>query len=279
MQLSKSFLVTVFLFSLNHEVKAQSFANDPYRPQIHFTPLEHWMNDPNGLVYYKGVYHLFYQYYPGATVWGPMHWGHATSTDLFHWKHQPVALYPDSLGYIFSGSAIVDYKNTSGFGKGGKIPLVAMFTHHDPKGEKEGKTNFQNQSLAYSLDEGRTWTKYSGNPVLKNPGIKDFRDPKVSWNPVANKWILTLAVLDHINFYSSPNLKNWTKESEFGRDLGAHGGVWECPDLFSLDYNGEKKWVLIVNLNPGGPNKGSATQYFIGDFDGHSFTPFDKETR
>lgn len=280
MPFTKLFRVLAFIFFFtNHHASGQSFPNDPHRPQIHFTPMEHWMNDPNGLVYYKGVYHLFYQYYPGGTVWGPMHWGHATSNDLFHWKHQPIALYPDTLGYIFSGSAVVDEKNTSGFGKEGKVPLVAMFTYHDPKGEKEGATNFQNQGLAYSLDDGKTWVKYPGNSVLKNPGIKDFRDPKVSWNPVAKKWILTLAVLDHINFYSSPDLKNWTKESEFGKDLGAHGGVWECPDLFSLDNHGKKKWILIVNLNPGGPNKGSATQYFVGEFDGRQFTPFDRQTR
>jgi fructan beta-fructosidase len=279
MGLIKSFFVALLLLPFVASKAQGQAADDPYRPQIHFTPPEHWMNDPNGLVYYKGTYHLFYQYFPGGTVWGPMHWGHATSTDLIHWKHQPIALYPDSLGYIFSGSAVVDSKNTSGLGKNGIVPLVAIFTHHDPKGEKDGKVNFQNQSLAFSLDEGKTWTKYANNPVLKNPGIKDFRDPKVSWNEVANKWIMTLAVLDHINFYSSPDLKNWTKESEFGKDLGAHGGVWECPDLFSLDWQGKTIWVLIVNLNPGGPNEGSATQYFVGNFDGRQFIPFDKQTR
>jgi fructan beta-fructosidase len=279
MPIIRSLFAAVFLFSFIVSTAQTQTTDDPYRPQIHFTPPEHWMNDPNGLVYYKGTYHLFYQYYPGGTVWGPMHWGHATSSDLIHWKHQQIALYPDSLGYIFSGSAVVDSKNTSGFGKNGTVPLVAIFTHHDPKGEKEGKDNFQNQSLAYSLDQGMTWTKYAHNPVLKNPGIKDFRDPKVSWNEVANKWIMTLAVLDHINFYSSPDLKNWTKEGEFGKDLGAHGGVWECPDLFSLNWQGKKVWVLIVNLNPGGPNEGSATQYFVGKFDGRQFTSFDKETR
>lgn len=274
-------LPLILLVACSNEKKVLQInaSNEQYRPQIHFTPPAHWMNDPNGLVYFDGTYHLFYQYYPDSTVWGPMHWGHATSTDLVHWQHQPIALYPDSLGYIFSGSAVVDSNNTSGFGKNGKIPLVAIFTHHDPKGEKEGKNNFQNQSVAYSLDEGKTWTKYEHNPVLKNPGIKDFRDPKVSWNEVANKWIMTLATLDRISFYSSPNLKDWTKESEFGLGIGAHGGVWECPDLFSFDYDGKKIWVLIVNLNPGGPNGGSATQYFVGDFDGHKFTPFSTDTK
>jgi fructan beta-fructosidase len=272
----------VLLFScMNEKESAQEpeWYNEPFRPQIHFTPKAHWMNDPNGLVFYNGTYHLFYQYYPDSTVWGPMHWGHATSTDLVHWEHQPIALYPDSLGYIFSGSAVVDSNNTSGFEKDGEIPMVAIFTHHDPKGEKEGRSDYQNQSLAYSLDEGKTWTKYAGNPVLKNPGIKDFRDPKVSWNEVADKWIMTLATLDRITFYSSPDLKNWTKESEFGKGIGAHGGVWECPDLISFDENGKKIWVLIVNLNPGGPNGGSATQYFVGDFDGHQFIPFATDTR
>jgi fructan beta-fructosidase len=252
---------------------------EQHRPQVHFSPKEKWMNDPNGMVYYNNVYHLFYQYYPDSTVWGPMHWGHATSTDMVHWEHQPVALYPDSLGYIFSGSAVVDVNNTSGFGKDGQVPLVAIFTHHDPNGEKQGKTTYQNQSIAYSLDEGKTWAKYAGNPVLKNPGIKDFRDPKVDWHEQSRKWIMTLATLDRITFYSSPNLKDWTKESEFGYAVGAHGGVWECPDLFPLTYNNDTIWVLLVSINPGGPNGGSATQYFTGRFDGKTFTPFQTDTR
>lgn len=259
--------------------KNYPFANDPHRPQIHFTPAANWMNDPNGMVYYKEVYHLFFQYYPDSTIWGPMHWGHATSKDLVHWEEQPVALYPDSLGYIFSGSAVVDTDNTSGFGKDGKVPLIAIFTHHDPIGEKAGRDDFQYQSLAYSLDDGKTWTTYSGNPVLKNPGIRDFRDPKVSWHEESGKWIMTLATLDRISFYSSPNLKEWTKESEFGKEVGAHGGVWECPDLFPLDYMGSEIWVLLVSINPGGPNGGSATQYFTGNFDGKTFTPFQTDTR
>jgi len=250
-----------------------------YRPQIHFSPKEHWINDPNGMVYYNGTYHLFYQYYPGGTTWGPMHWGHAESRDLLHWKELPIALYPDSLGYIFSGSAVVDKNNTSGLGSKRKSPLVAIFTHHDPKGEKAGRNDFQNQSLAYSLDNGKTWTKYQGNPVLKNPGIKDFRDPKVMWYEPEKKWVMTLATLDHITFYSSPDLKNWKQESEFGKELGAHGGVWECPDLFPLKSAQKTYWVLVVNLNPGGPNGGSATQYFVGSFNGHQFKPLDTLTR
>jgi len=157
--------------------------------------------------------------------------------------------------------------------------LVAIFTHHDPVGEKAGTNTFQNQSIAYSLDDGNTWIKYAGNPVLKNPGITDFRDPKVMWYQAQKKWIMTLATRDRVTFFSSPDLKEWTKESEFGQELGAHGGVWECPYLFTLEDAGKKVWVLILSINPGGPNKGSATQYFLGDFDGKSFTPFSTETK
>ncbi|HZH37827.1 MAG TPA: glycoside hydrolase family 32 protein, partial [Flavisolibacter sp.] len=253
--------------------------NEPHRPQIHFTPKTAWMNDPNGMVYHNGTYHLFYQHNPDSTVWGPMHWGHATTKNLVHWQHQPVKLFPDSLGTIFSGSAVVDVNNTSGFGSKGKVPLVAIFTHHNPVMEKAGRNDFQYQSLAFSLDEGKTWTKYTGNPVVKNPGIRDFRDPKVMWHQGSGKWIMTLATLDRVTFYSSSNLKDWLKESEFGKELGAHGGVWECPDLFPLEYNGEQVWVLLVSINPGGPNGGSATQYFTGRFDGKTFTPLQTDTQ
>jgi fructan beta-fructosidase len=276
----KSFFTVLGLcFSLSLLAQDTTGFKELYRPQLHFSPKAHWINDPNGMFYFNQTYHLFYQHYPGASVWGPMHWGHATSKDLIHWKELPIVLYPDSLGYIFSGSAVVDSNNTSGFGKAGQIPLVAIFTHHDPKGEKEGKNNYQNQSLAYSLDEGATWVKYSGNPVLKNPGIRDFRDPKVRWFAKERKWIMTLATLDRVTFYSSSNLKDWTKESEFGLGVGGHGGVWECPDLFPLELQGKAYWVLLLSINPGGPNKGSATQYFIGDFDGRIFKPVDIETR
>ncbi|HZF66021.1 MAG TPA: glycoside hydrolase family 32 protein, partial [Chitinophagaceae bacterium] len=237
----------------------QSFQREPYRLQFHFSPKEKWMNDPNGMVFYNNIYHLFYQYNPNSTVWGPMHWGHATSSDLVHWKHQPIALYPDSLGTIFSGSAVVDWQNTSGFGREGKVPLVAIYTNHDHVGEKAKRSDFQVQSIAYSLDEGATWTKYNNNPILLNPGIKDFRDPKVIWHEVSRRWIMALATKDRVSFYSAPDLKNWTKESEFGERLGAHGGVWECPDLFPLNHRGQELWVLLVSINPGGPNGGSAT--------------------
>lgn len=249
-----------------------------FRPFIHFTPREKWMNDPNGMIYHQGVYHLFYQYHPYSSVWGPMHWGHATSTNLLDWEHQPIALYPDSLGMIFSGSAVFDKDNTSGLGTRSNPPLVALFTYHDDKAAP-GRNDFQTQGLAYSLDAGKTWVKYAGNPVLKNPGIVDFRDPKVMWFEKDQKWIMTLATKDCITFYSSPNLKDWKQESVFGKTEGAHGGVWECPDLFPMEWKGKKQWVLLVNLNPGGPNGGSATQYFIGDFDGQVFRPLHTDIR
>ena len=244
-----------------------------YRPNFHFTPKKAWMNDPNGMFYKNGYYHLYYQYYPDGSVWGPMHWGHATSTDMVTWNEQPIAMYPDEKGYIFSGSAVVDVNNTSGFGKGGGEPIIAMFTYHDMAAEKAGKTNFQSQAIAYSLDEGQTFTKYSENPVIKNPGIRDFRDPKIVWDSIHEKWIMVLAAGQKIMFYSSSNLKDWTLESDFGDGIGAHGGVWECPDLFPMVVQGSDqiKWVLLVSINPDGPNGGSATQYFIGDFDGKQF--------
>lgn len=249
---------------------------EKHRPLIHFTPPAHWMNDPNGMVYLDGEYHLFYQYYPDGTVWGPMHWGYAVSTDLLHWQHLPIALYPDSLGYIFSGSAVVDWNNTSGFGKNGKPPLVAIFTYHDMAAEKAGKTETQSQGIAYSNDQGRTWAKYASNPAIPNPGgMRDFRDPKVCWHAPSKQWVMVLAVADHVEFWGSPDLKHWQRLSEFGKEWGAHGGVWECPDLFPMKVEGsdETRWVLLVSINPGAPNGGSGTQYFVGDFDGKTFTP------
>lgn len=251
-----------------------------FRPAYHFTPAANWMNDPNGLVFHQGVYHLFFQYHPDSSVWGPMHWGHATSTDLQRWQEQPIALRPDALGMIFSGSAVVDQHNRAGLGPAGSSPLVAMFTHHDMAAEKAGHIARQHQSLAYSLDGGQTWTKHAGNPVIANPGRQDFRDPKLRWLPERGRWIASLACGDRIGFYSSPDLKAWTLESEFGAGIGAHGGVWECPDLFPLPGpDGRTHWVLLVSLTPGGPNGGSATQYFVGQFDGHRFTPDDAQVR
>lgn len=231
-----------------------------WRPVYHFAPQWGWMNDPNGMVYKDGEYHLFYQYNPYGSRWGNMNWGHAISRDLVSWEHMPVAISPDGLGTIFSGSAVVDKDNTAGFGAGA---IVAFYTQASAR---------QMQSIAYSTDNGRTFKKYAGNPVLTGD-VADFRDPKVSWHEGTHKWILTLAVGQEIRFYSSPNLKDWTYESNFGEGQGNHGGVWECPDLFELPVAGtsQKKWVLIVNINPGGPFGGSATQYFVGSFDGHKF--------
>lgn len=270
----------------NKEVSSESARSitaydEPFRPQFHFSPPEKWMNDPNGLVYHQGVYHLFYQYYPEDIVWGPMHWGHATSTDMIHWENKPIALYPDEHGLIFSGSAVVDKNNTSGFGTGDNLPLVAVFTYHLMEGEKAGRKDFQTQGIAYSLDNGESWTKYKGNPVIGNEGIKDFRDPKVFWHEESSEWIMALVAGDHAKFYSSDNLKEWDLLSEFGKDKGAHGGVWECPDLFKLkvDESEEEKWVLLISINPGAPNGGSGTQYFVGDFNGTTFTTDQEQTK
>ena len=255
------------------DVKTNLYYQEPYRPQFHFSPDSMWMNDPIDMVYYDGEYHLFYQYYPDSTVWGPMHWGHAVSTDMVHWQHLPIALFPDSLGYIFSGSAVVDWNNTTGFGRDNIPPMVAIFTYHDSLGAKKGQHNYETQGIAYSLDKGRTWTKYTHNPVLKNSGYSDFRDPKVMWYEPDKKWIMTLAIKDHISFYSSKDMKSWQHESDFQPEIGSYRGVWECPDLFPLasENSSDKKWVLIVNINPGAPNGGSGTQYFVGSFDGHQF--------
>jgi fructan beta-fructosidase len=273
MTLSKCTLIAGLILCTLYAPAQESVSpyKETFRPQLHFSPKEKWTNDPNGLVYYQGIYHLFFQHYPGDIIWGPMHWGHATSRDLIHWRQQPIALYPDSLGYIFSGSIVVDSGNTSGLGKKGQVPMVAIFTHHDPAGEKKGTNDYQVQSLAYSLDKGNTWIKYAGNPVLKNPGIVDFRDPNVMWYKPGKKWVMSLATKDRITFYSSRDLKSWTKESEFGKDEGAHDGVWECPNLFPIQLDGATYWVLLVSTNPGGPNGGSGTQYFIGQFDGNKF--------
>ncbi len=240
-----------------------------YRPQFHFTPAQNWTNDPNGLVYFNGEYHLFFQYNPFGQVWGHMSWGHAVSRDLIHWKQLPVALKEANGVMIFSGSAVVDWNNTSGFGKNGKTPLVAIYTGYHPK------SHLQDERIAYSLDNGRTWTKYSSNPVL-NINSDNFRDPKVFWYQPDHHWIMILALSDQhkVSFYSSNNLKNWTHLSDFG-PKAATGGVWECPMLQPMAVDGNShniKWVLEVGLNPGSIAGGSGGQYFIGNFDGKKFT-------
>jgi beta-fructofuranosidase/levanase len=242
-----------------------------YRPQFHFTPGEHWMNDPNGLVYYQGEYHMFYQWNPLGDVWGNISWGHAISRDLVHWTELGLAISYDDKETIFSGSVVVDEHNTSGFGTADNPPLVAIYS------SAALPTFAQSQALAYSLDRGRTWTKYAGNPVLDNPD-PDFRDPKVFWYEPTQRWIMpvALSLQRKIQFYSSPNLKDWTLEGEFGPQ-GAVAGVFEVPNLIPLRVEGtrETKWLLIVNINPGALGGGSAAQYFIGNFDGHRFTAED----
>lgn len=276
---------SLILFSCqsNPEITFKESDKENYRPEYHFTPSSGWMNDPNGLFYYEGEYHLFYQYYPDSTVWGPMHWGHAVSPDLVKWEHLPIALEPDSLGYIFSGSAVVDLDNSSGFGSSERPPIVAIFTYHDAKAAGEGEIDYQTQGIAYSLDKGRTWKKYEGNPVIPNTGDIDFRDPKVTRlqrEDGSGYWNLTLAVKDEIQFFSSEDLIHWKKTGSFGRNIGAHGGVWECPDLIPMKTeSGEDKYVLLVSINPGGPQKGSATQYFIGDYVEGKFIPDDTMIR
>jgi len=238
---------------------------ESFRPVYHHTPAYGWMNDPNGMFYKDGVYHLYFQYNPYGSVWGNMHWGHSTSTDLMHWKFEGCAIVPDAWGAIFSGSCVVDHENTAGFGK---EAVVAFYT--SAKSTPWG--DIQMQSMAYSLDNGKTFTKYEENPILTS-SEKDFRDPKVFWYAPGKHWVMILAVGQHMEIYSSVNLKEWKKESEFGAMQGAHGGVWECPDLVEIPVEGtrEKKWVLICNLNPGGPFGGSAAQYFVGSFDGKKF--------
>jgi fructan beta-fructosidase len=279
------FLQFLFIFSCtrHEEIVFLESSLETYRPQYHFTPNSGWMNDPNGMVYLDGEYHLFFQYFPDSTVWGPMHWGHAVSKDLITWEELPIALFPDSLGYIFSGSVVFDKENSSGFGDAENPPLVAIFTYHYMESERAGNLDYQSQGIAYSLDKGRTWTKYENNPVLPNQGIKDFRDPKVREIKQSNGqklWVMTLAVMDRVQFFGSSDLKSWSFSSEFGQNLGAHGGVWECPDLIPLMApDGKQKWVLLSSINPGGPQKGSATQYFIGNFENGVFTPDDSMIR
>ena len=234
---------------------------EQYRPVYHHTPAWGWMNDPNGMFYKDGVWHLYFQHNPYGSQWENMTWGHSTSTDLVNWTFQGDPIEADAWGTIFSGSAVVDHQGTAGFGKGA---VVAMYTS---AGEN------QTQSLAYSTDNGQTFTKYAGNPVVTS-NTPDFRDPHVFWNDDIKRWNMIMAEGQHMNIYSSADLKDWKLESQFGAEYGNHGGVWECPDLMKMKVRGteEYKWMLLCNINPGGPFGGSATQYFVGQFDGHKFT-------
>lgn len=235
------------------------------RPLLHFTPPQGWMNDPNGLVKVGEEYHLFYQHYPLGLTWGPMHWGHAVSTDLVQWQHRPVALFPDSLGMIFSGSAVYDSLNTSGLGTAANPPIVLIYTYHNAQGA-------ETQALAYSVDKGATWAKYERNPVLTDDSIRDFRDPKVFWHGPSGQWVMAVAAYNCVRFYTSPNLLNWTRRGSFSSDNKSLG-VYECPDLFELTIEGTniKKWVLLVSFNNGTISGKGGTAWFIGDFDGRNF--------
>ena len=246
--------------------KTAAYYDEPYRPQYHFTPPINWMNDPNGLVFFRGEYHLFYQHNPHGNSWGHMSWGHAVSTDLVHWKHLPIALHEEYAVMIFSGCCVVDWKNSSGFGRDGQPPMVAIYTGHGL-----GK---QTQDIAYSNDRGRTWTKFSGNPVIdKNEA--DFRDPKVFWHEPTKKWVMVvaMAVDKYVEFYSSDNLKDWTYMSKFGPAGVKDKPNWECPDLFELPIEGtdKSKWVLEVDMGNGSVAGGSGGEYFVGHFDGKEF--------
>jgi levanase/fructan beta-fructosidase len=232
-----------------------------FRPEYHHSPVYGWMNDPNGMFYKDGEWHLYFQYNPFGSLWENMTWGHSVSKDLVHWEALPNAIEADAIGTIFSGSCVVDTRNSAGFGKNA---IIAYYT---------SAAEAQTQSMAYSTDGGRTFTKYEKNPVITSD-IPDFRDPKIFWHEPTQKWIVVLAAGQEMQFYSSPNLKEWTFESSFGRQYGNHGGVWECPDMMQLPVRGtgQQKWMLVCNINPGGPFGGNATQYFIGQFDGHKFT-------
>ena len=234
---------------------------EKHRPLYHHTPQYGWMNDPNGMFYKDGVWHLCYQFNPYGSQWENLSWGHSTSTDLINWKAEPTALEPDALGMMFSGCCVVDKNNTAGFGKDA---IVALYTTAGAR---------QTQSLAYSTDGGKTFTKYADNPIITS-NVPDFRDPHVFWNAEAGFWNMILAAGQQMSIYSSKDLKEWKHESDFGAEYGNHGGVWECPDLMKMNVKGtnKDKWMLICNINPGGPFGGSATQYFIGQFDGHKFT-------
>lgn len=260
-------IVAIVIFQKNNQegtgqMEQAKYSSDPtyytekYRPQFHLSPETGNMSDPNGMVFFEGEYHQFYQ--------NSGQWGHAVSKNLLHWEHLPLAIAKDELGDIWSGSAVVDWQDTSGFFDG-EPGLVAIFTHF--------KNGLQSQSIAYSTDKGRTWTKYEGNPVIPNPKVKDFRDPKVFWHEPTQAWVMVVSVDQKLWFYNSPDLKKWEMTGEFGLGHGSHAAVWECPDLFELpiEGTGEKKWVLTVSIGNNTATKGSKAQYFIGSFDGRTF--------
>ena len=266
-------LLTAGLALAPVQAAAQATGYDqPFRPQVHFSPQRNWTNDPNGLVYFRGEYHLFFQYNPFGDQWGHMSWGHAVSKDLLHWHELPVAIPEEGNTMIFTGSVVVDRGNTSGLCAPGSECLVAVYTGYTQLGDKK---TLQTQNLAYSRDKGRTWTKYTANPVL-DLNMADFRDPSVSWNEATHTWVMAVSLpREHkVRFYASPDLKHWTQLSDFG-PLGDTAGDWECPDLLHIPADSGKgpgTWALKVGLNPGGLQGGSGEQYFLGGFDGKQFT-------
>lgn len=243
---------------------------EKFRPIYHHTPAYGWMNDANGLVYKDGEYHLYFQYNPYGSKWGNMHWGHSVSKDLVHWTHEQPAIARDTMGHIFSGSCVVDHNNTAGFGKDA---IIAFYTSHK---NLPGNHQRQQQCIAYSLDNGRTYTKYEGNPVVTPfDGLENFRDPKVFWYAPQNKWVMIVSADKNMRFYESKDLKKWNYMSEWGAGYGPQPNQFECPDFFEMAVDGNaqhKKWVMIVNINPGFVYGGSGTMYFVGQFDGHKFT-------
>ncbi len=267
-------ILCVFTTACQLSSKKESiYYQEPYRPQIHFTPEKNWMNDPNGLVFLDGEYHLFYQYNPYGSTWGHMSWGHAVSTDLLHWQHLPIALreYQDRITndstMIFSGTAIVDKNNSAGFGLNAMIAIFTSNVHKDNQGLR------QHQSLAYSNDKGRTWKYYDKNPIL-DIQRKDFRDPKVFWYEPQQKWVMALVIPDQytVQFYDSKNLLDWKLSGSFS-DTGDTTRIWECPDLYELPVENDNntKWVLSLSGgHPQGP-KFVGMQYFVGEFDGATF--------
>jgi len=267
----KPMLLCLALFIVNNlpAQTAKATYTEKYRPRFHFSPAVNWTNDPNGLIFINGEYHLFYQYNPYGNTWGHMTWAHAVSKDLYHWQHLPLAIREENKVMIFSGSAVADIKNTSGFAtKPGQVPMIAIYTGHYIPDSSKPDDYTQAQYIAYSLDYGRTWTKYSGNPVL-DTHKKDFRDPKVFWYGPQKKWVMAVVLpQEHIvQFYSSTNLKEWKHTGDFG-PAGDIKDIWECPDLLRVDIDGktnEKKWVLLNSQQ-------TTMQYFVGEFDGNTFT-------
>jgi len=261
--------------SLPNDTSVPSLFDERYRPQLHFSAPRHWLSDPNGLVWHDGLYHLFFQHNPEGNDWGNMHWGHAVSRDLVHWQHRPVAVQADPWcsGFAFSGCVVVDHQNSSGLAAGNAAPMIALYTGATIEG-------VQSQCISFSLDGGDTWTQYDGNPVLANPGIHDFRDPKVFWNPDREEWVMILAVGDRLDLYVSENLLDWQHVSEFRCSIEDAGDVLECPDLFPLEStNGETHWVLVVSATNQTHHKDRPTRYFIGEFDGRQFDAYDGASR